>query len=722
MKRFMILWLMVAATALGANLINVSAYKTTDGACDTGIDSTVVLAYWNAAAVKYFAPMNATGTGCFDTTLTVDSIGLYSVVIKWYNGGVQIGADNQRASSWAASAPLATNVTQIDGLATATGAAGLKLKKLTIANDTGDAAVFVATGDNGIGLTATGNGTGAGGLFTGGVSAHGLLARADGSGYNGLHLYSGSSFGLGFTSVGDVGCEPNFFDSAAFYSNYWTANRRGNALSATGTDADTSFTNMQTTLAAVKAKTDKLTYNAADSLIIDYSNIPGGTATVPDSLFDSLTAIHADVNSITSGTIYPLLGDKFTVDAAGTNARTQFVVDTASLGTFSSNWQAIRDRSYLLRSMSDNKVQIPLIIHSVAYTGANCTLTVADSVPIAFAAGDTIQMTGIYSPELASLSEAAAATSDSTVAKDTTGLRGDPTVGGMIMSGGSSSSDTTDIKAMLDNNLFTQAKDTLNLIATTTGNGRLPRYGELPAITQAGLDSLAATAKRLNDTLTSQEWAGVGSGDDPAGVRFVVRVWDGTNSAAVPGARVTIRPTLTATVYDHQKDANASGNAIFTIDTASYYVFVESPGLSFPDSAYHITGADSILMSGTGISILPPASATQCRFAMSLSVPPFANAEAKFALLNATGDIAIDSTSDAAIQTVIYGSANSSGVLQKDLNKNAFIYLLRLNRFNTTEWEYRIRPKGSSSWEAAPIVGRIRIPADSTYFRPQGGK
>jgi hypothetical protein len=69
---------------------------------------------------------------------------------------------------------------------------------------------------------------------------------------------------------------------------------------------------------------------------------------------------------------------------------------------------------------------------------------------------------------------------------------------------------------------------------------------------------------------------------------------------------------LTATSYDHQKTTNSLGNATIDIDTGWYYIFVEATGLNFSDSLRHITGADSILMSGTGATIVIPTDPALC--------------------------------------------------------------------------------------------------------------
>ena len=208
--------------------------------------------------------------------------------------------------------------------------------------------------------------------------------------------------------------------------------------------------------------------------------------------------------------------------------------------------------------------------------------------------------------------------------------------------------DTSAFKTLLNNNGYRTAKDSINAALTIGLLKSLPRIGglvdslwfKLVEMNLGRINGSAAAATELKKAFDVTNPAGggrianvlhvdsadyvdtvrgVGSGGgsgtgscmDLAGVRFVVNVWDGTNSAAVPNAAVTIRTSLTGTAYDHRLDTNPFGNAVFTIDPAAYYIFVESPGLNFPDSAYTIIGADSILISGTGATIVPAANATK---------------------------------------------------------------------------------------------------------------
>ena len=185
--------------------------------------------------------------------------------------------------------------------------------------------------------------------------------------------------------------------------------------------------------------------------------------------------------------LYPVVGSKFVVDAAGTNARTQFVVDTASLGEGSSQGKMLLNRLLILRSQGSNNITIPLAIHSISYTAANCTLTVVDSVPWAFAANDTIQLTGLIAYEMSTQAEAATANATELLGADTTGLRGDPTVGGQIMSGGTGGGMTlAEVWPVIDS-----VRDSL---------AAKPNRTELPVISQAGLDSVAGLADGVNLT------------------------------------------------------------------------------------------------------------------------------------------------------------------------------------------------------------------------------
>ncbi len=110
---------------------------------------------------------------------------------------------------------VASNITQIDGLATSGNNATLNLKKLNIVNNAGDALVATSSGSNGNGANFTGNGTG-NGIKTHSDSGAGLLASTVGSnafkldggtGGHGLRVLGGTtgSSAASFEAQGTVG-------------------------------------------------------------------------------------------------------------------------------------------------------------------------------------------------------------------------------------------------------------------------------------------------------------------------------------------------------------------------------------------------------------------------------------------------------------------------------------------------------------------------------------
>jgi hypothetical protein len=93
-----------------------------------------------------------------------------------------------------AGATVSANIIQVDGLATATGAAVLNLKQLNIVNSTGDAFIAHSTGSNGSGMNLLGNGTG-----------HGINSLGGSSSGDGFRTVGGTLWGNGITAAGDGG-------------------------------------------------------------------------------------------------------------------------------------------------------------------------------------------------------------------------------------------------------------------------------------------------------------------------------------------------------------------------------------------------------------------------------------------------------------------------------------------------------------------------------------
>lgn len=646
-------------------------------------------------------------------TVDLSNLGVLPVnVMQWKGGVVDTGTTGKPS----------VNIVEIDAFTTNDGSAVLQLSDFTVYKTSGTAVSF-SSGD-GIGFYTSGAiaGTKMWGSNTDGI---GLLAVGSTGGATKIGIQSGNSGTsriagyLDRLGAAGLASDTQWIDTRTEIFSHPTAAEIWNLAYSTGFTAgsmgDSAKSWWNTNYYLGRSRTgvwgaDSGTYATPAGTM---GKAASATAAAAGGITEAQMHTMLDTQTVFTAVadLWPTLQGVDTVDAAGTNTRTQFVIDSAAFGY--NNPMGLVNQKIIIRQ--DSLKPMAVGVSEVSVTGGNYTITVTDSMQVAFSPGDSIWFASDIANTYATLPETAKETADTTLGRDTTIYTGSSaTIGGSIVSGGTGTdSDTTAMKTMLENNRILALFDSLLLVT---------KRSELATITQAGLDSLRATAKRLNDSLSSQEWAtSGGSGDDPAGVRFVVRVWDGTNLAAVPNAEVTWRTSLIGTVYDHRKTANSLGNATVDIDTGWYYIFVEATGLNFPDSLRHITGADSILISGTGVVLVPPSSPSLCRFVMLLTTDPYAGAEAKFTLLNASGDIPVDSSSNAAIKTVLYGSADASGVLQKDLNRNSFIYLLRSRQFNTTEWEYRIKMRGSGPWETAPIVGKIKIPSDSTYFRPQGG-
>jgi hypothetical protein len=86
------------------------------------------------------------------------------------------------------------DLTQIDGLATSTQAAILKLKQLDVQNTTGSAIIAKSSGSNGLGIDVAGNGTGAAMRLVGGSTGRGLSVDGGSCGGTGADaVYLGSA-------------------------------------------------------------------------------------------------------------------------------------------------------------------------------------------------------------------------------------------------------------------------------------------------------------------------------------------------------------------------------------------------------------------------------------------------------------------------------------------------------------------------------------------------
>jgi len=180
---------------------------------------------------------------------------------------------------------------------------------------------------------------------------------------------------------------------------------------------------------------------------------------------------------------WPLVQTIDTVDAAGANAYTQFVVDSLSIGK--TRVRSLVNQKIIIRQGTDKPFAVG--IYSVAYASPNVTITVNDSVPQAFAHGDSIWFIGDIAYTYVSLPEAAKAAADSTIKRDSASATGTPgTLGSVIKSAGGTGGMTT-----LPDSLFD------SLAAIHAAVNLRPLTTDLPIITHAGLDSLRATPNRI---------------------------------------------------------------------------------------------------------------------------------------------------------------------------------------------------------------------------------
>lgn len=348
-----------------------------------------------------------------------------------------------------------------------TGIAGLKTKQTTIAGYTDDIGVA------GAGLTAVR-------LGVRGLESDTSFATTKAKIYS---LSAGSGVTLAqLDSVLDL-----FVSGDSLVTLIWNAaSRTLTALDEDGTTIDLNGSAVGSVAGAVGSVTGNVGGNVAGSV---GSIATGGitAASIADNAVDSSTfapdakkmiALRSDSGAVSGGTadVYPLTGIKFVVDAVGADGNSQFVSDTASLGPFSSSQNTLIHRALIVRSLGGGAVQIPTTITRVAYTGANCSLTVSIDAPKNFAANDTIQLAGLPWESFVPLAEANDSTIEALLGADTTGRGGDPTIGGSIVSGGTGGSDSTEIKAMLENNQVLSAADsTLKLAETSTGAGAVRR-------------------------------------------------------------------------------------------------------------------------------------------------------------------------------------------------------------------------------------------------------
>ena len=237
----------------------------------------------------------------------------------------------------------------------------------------------------------------------------------------------------------------------------------------------------------------------------------------------------------------------------------------------------------------------------------------------------------------------------------------------------------------------------------------------MPTITQNGLDSLRALAKRLNDSLSSQEWAGGGSGtcsgtgiyDDTVYVR------DTLNDVFVAGASVAYDIGAT-TLY---ATTEPSGYAVFAVNAGTYSVAATDPPSNYTTKSITVAGSRRDTLVGYGYVTIAPSSPSMCSFQMALdTLSGFADAQIWFSLMpKKDDDFFLDSTSGSIISPDIYTSANSVGVVQQDLNKNKNIKYFKSGEYGKTYWLVRVAKRGADL--SSPELKFIINTSDSTNYR-----
>ncbi len=530
----------------------------------------------------------------------------------------------------------------------------------------------------------------------------------------------------------------------------------------------------------------------------------------------------------------------FEVDSASVDANSQFVVDTASLGPWSSNGAFLENRQlWLVNQGTDYYSPIPCVVSQVEYSGANARITVNINAPDNFAAGDDLLLTPFMFMDFATTYEMAGLNADSTwgdgssADRRITSLDEDNVTVDLNATyvGGLTTLDedvtTIDLNASYVGGVTVLDEDLTTIDLNNTAFGAVTSvintvYAQLVSIAPPALDndtSYASLKARIftlmqkldsvviarsvwDDDVVAKEDRTIGHSDstgvlgeeivasDTAGVKQmlinnygasplaanivqiggaaapVTNLSEAFDNDATPAGRVQYVDSLgesisgggggggyylgdgphslTLVVLDTLQDvpvpdadialyanSTCAGEALYfgqtnnlgvihlSVDTGYYYICADRVAqVSFtPAQVAHVT--DDHVDSVFGYSY--PNAPDQINFAMDFITPSYRNAEARFTLVGASGDIPVDTTGPAVIPTVVYDKADTSGYLETALWKNSNIYLQKRKQVGTTEWEMRVKPRGSGSWEAAPIVMRFSIPADSTHYRPQGG-
>lgn len=268
MKRLLLIVLLMAPPLFGAYKLDISTTHNESNTAAAPARQRLFVRYHSDTLLNY-VKINAGLSAAFDTSIAVDSLGMFFIrtatittegdsllsdtwVSSYYGtpsvAVASIGANVITATAIAADAigesELATgSITSLEIATDAIGAAELASNSITSAEIADDAIDAGAIATGAIGAAEIGTDA----ITNAEIAAGAIVAGTEATGFS-------------------------TFDPAA----------SGVFLLPRGLDGDTSFTNAQTVIAAIKAKSDKLTFNANDSLVIDYSSLPTVSLTQAD--------------------------------------------------------------------------------------------------------------------------------------------------------------------------------------------------------------------------------------------------------------------------------------------------------------------------------------------------------------------------------------------------------------------------------------------------------
>lgn len=408
------------------------------------------------------------------------------------------------------------------------------------------------------------------------------------------------------------------------------------------------------------------------------------------------------------------------VDAPGTTANRQFVIDSTALG--GANETGLTNIAIMVRDADAGKYTQRGIIERVNCVADNCTLQVAEAFLFDFEAGDSVFMKW-DEPNyvIATLAEAAAVNKDTLLGADTTGHGGDGTIAGAIVA---EKADTAKTKTMLDNYGLGIGLDSLAKMAQTGTAAGLPRTGAIitaraaadTAMQVFNRDSLIVRSGRVTyvdttnyaDTLGSQvASSSEGSGGCPDSVGYAVTLvaYDSLAIEPVQSAQMALRSTVNGIDLAVSSLTGVSGAYTFTIATpGTYYVITRAAGMTFPVRTLVVSGAQTDTVNGAGYTVSGHAvvvGSVDCIWC-----------DVRFVLESSGQPVTDTSTGLLVTQTVVDTTTNSFGDFTMGLPKTGNMVYMSGTVRKHPQWRVKVSPtdvEKEVKWEKP-----FDIPADST--------